>query len=254
MKLNFDNLLSKYHNQSCIVIAHGPSLDYVINDIKDYHLLIGTNDWYFFHDNVPHFWVMANGIYTIKNNIKKMNEFNSTIVYADSVDYTSREWIEQNLKNDYIPYDQRHFKRKRCKELINSDMKEWGGFDPSERCCHHILPRYTIQEKLQDFTGYHKHYGTGDTVIVHQIALAILLGCNPIYITGMDLDYNLGFAKNTGNKTKNSVGIGELINYQKTILRDLEILRESAKCVGSKLINTNKKSTFDVIEIGDIEN
>ena len=44
-------------------------------------------------------------------------------------------------------------------------------------------------------TNYDKLYGTGDTVAVHMLSLAILLGCKKIYITGGDNQ----FAENINN-------------------------------------------------------
>lgn len=241
MKLEFKNILNKHKGKTGLVIAHGKSLDEHLDKLNVYKhrnfIFFDCNDWYNFHNFNPDYWVFANNVETIEKNCTKLNNIDSCVVYADSVDLTNRDWIENNLKCNYLPYDQRHFESRKC---------------GCGRCCSQIIDsRLTIQEELQKYTDYNKHYGTGDTVTLHMIALSILLGCNPVYIVGFDLDYKKGYAK-----SKVSLRVPqsfEIEPYMERIMKDIDIINESAKNIGVELINLNKNSKFKNIEIGEIK-
>ena len=84
---------------------------------------------------------------------------------------------------------------------------------------------------------------------------AVLMGCNPIYITGMDLDYQVGYAKNDKSSTyiPNIGNVGHWKHvYKKFLLDDMKILRESAELLGTKIINLNKDAWYDVFEFGTL--
>tara|TARA_R110000787_G_scaffold240925_3_gene347129 strand:- start:747 stop:1733 length:987 start_codon:yes stop_codon:yes gene_type:complete len=115
-------------------------------------------------------------------------------------------------------------------------------FSPPQRV------RLTIQENLQKISGHESHYSPGDTVILHAIAAAIIMGCNPIYITGMDLDYSIGYAN--GTRPPNDNG------WQKenvNLINDLKILEESAKKRNIRIINLKKDAWYGVFELGEIK-
>ena len=135
------------------------------------------------------------------------------VFFSDDGDFTPKEYIDSSLASDYLVYDQRHWEGKRCLQILksfkdyyveNKDFNfkrygnnslmwqpprcfEYAGHDPNERCCeHNVPPRTTIQEKLKEISGFEQHYSTGESVTLHAIAFAIIMGCNPIYISGMD--------------------------------------------------------------------
>ena len=180
-----------------------------------------------------------------------------------------------------MPYDQRHFKGHECITILknfkdyhtenkNFDFKGygnnnimwhpprigggdgWAGFDLYGRCCKDIEEgEPTIQEHLQSLTKCKKHYSTGDTVALHAIAFAILMGCNPIYISGMDLDYSRGYAND-----KKSIPMGHFSMWQENsenLLSDMNILLDSANNIGTQIINLNKDSWHDIFPKGDIK-
>ena len=82
---------------------------------------------------------------------------------------------------------------------------------------------------------------------MHMIAFAIIMGCNPIYIAGMDLDYSQGYAGGVGAPRNDD---WQKMNYNQT--NDMKILNDSAQNVGTKIINLNKNSWFDCFEIGEL--
>ena len=112
----------------------------------------------------------------------------------------------------------------------------------------------TIQEALQEISGYDSHYSTGDTVALHAIAFAIIMGCNPIYVTGMDLNYDKGYANsNVENPNGNSWKFNtDWKKGQENLLNDLYILNESAKKRNIKIVNLNKEAWYNEFEKGNL--
>ena len=92
--------------------------------------------------------------------------------------------------------------------------------------------RLTIQEELQRKTNYHEHYSPGDTVILHAISFAVIMGCNPIYVAGMDLDYSVGYVNN--NPSPSDDGWQK---QQRNLINDIRIINESAKNINVDIIN-----------------
>jgi len=241
MKLSFSDIEGSHKNHPCLVIAHGPSLNTHLPKMEEYRqknvVLIDCNDWDNFHNIIPDYVVYANNIETMLKNCSRVNRWNTTIVYADSVDLTPRRWIDEHITCDFLPYDQRHFLQKDCGSGV--------------RCCGRILERLTIQEELQRYSSFKEHYGSGDTVSVHMLAFAVLLGCDPIYVTGLDLDYTQGYAE---SKAKLRIpSKGELNNYLERILKDLKVINESAKMKNQRIINLNKRAFFDELEKGEMK-
>jgi hypothetical protein len=252
MFLPLNDIKSKYQCPA-LAIAHGPSLTPFISKLPNFRelnfKLFGCNDWHKIYSTVPDYWLMANTENTCYTDKELLNKYQIPFVYADSVDLTDRNWIKDNLTCPVLPYDQRHFNGKTCNELLNSEKRSLGGYTVNGKCCNHIIPgRLTIQEELQQLAYFPYHYSSGSTAFLHSITLAILCGCNPIYIIGLDLEYSKGYA---GNKQIEQVRWKELDNYRQEILDDLSIIRDSAYNIGVDLINLNKNSIFNTIEIGE---
>jgi len=105
--------------------------------------------------------------------------------------------------------------------------------------------RLTVQEELQRVSQHDEHYSPGDTVILHAIAFAIIMGCNPIYVGGMDLDYAGGYAG--GNSAP--IGADDVWHKQQfNLINDLRILNESAKNRGIQIINLQQKAWYGQFE------
>jgi hypothetical protein len=230
IEYNFENVKDNYRDKIAIVCGLGPSLskniDYIKNN-RDEIIIISCNDVDINTDLIPDFWVFANSIQTLTfmyERFKKNNK--SIIVHADSVDSTSREWIESNMSEfNYIGYDQRHFNNQKCNDCPNG-------------CLNFIEKRLTLQEVLQNYTNHITRYSTGDTVAVHMLALSIIMGAKKIYITGVDLDYKKGYY---GNNTINGDSFDP---YLDNILNDFKIINESAKKIGVEIINLSDMSSI----------
>jgi len=66
------------------------------------------------------------------------------------------------------------------------------------------------------------------------LALAIILGCNPIYITGVDLDYSRGYVK-PGVTNNDNFNL-----YFDRIIKDFYIINKSAKKKGVEIFSIGK--------------
>jgi hypothetical protein len=195
--------------------------------------------------------------------------------YADSVDGTGRKKIIDSKLNVF-GYDQRHFKNKDCKLIIEdylsfkdkSNFLEYGnnnimwhdgrdapevgfaGFNQFGYCCtQKITNRPTVQEYLQKISKTKQHYSTGDTVALHAISFAIILGLNPIYVCGLDLNYKLGYANGNSCPYQDD----EWNKFKNNTLNDLNILNESAANREIKIINLTQNPWYgNIFEIGEI--
>ena len=216
----------------------------------------------------------------MKNLIPFIKDKHIPIFYSDDGDFTSKDLIRLSLESEWMSYDQRHWEGKDCIEILkefkqyhdvnkNFNFTKFGGneimwhpprcFSMSGHsidglCCRQNFPaRVTIQEHLQAFCGADRHYSTGDTVAVHTIAFAIIMGCNPIYISGLDLDYSNGYANQQQTDwAQKAQGPNAWASVRKNLENDLNILNESAAKRGIKILNLNPKSWYDSFKLSEL--
>jgi len=244
-------LFGIHRNKSALVLGHGPSLNSILPrlpELKQKHVIFDTNEWYAFHSTSPHYWVTANNVTTLFNHKNRINTSDSTMIYASTVDLTDKNWIRENIKRPVYSYDQRHFQGMTCVQLMNSHLKDRGGYDPTGRCCKNITETMTIQEWLMYESGYPEFYSTGDTVLLHMVSLAILMECNPIFVIGFHNDYSVGYSQN--NLKLNTAT--NLIDRNKN-LDDLRIIYESAKLKNVSIFNLDEDSQIDLLPKKDFD-
>lgn len=222
MKFEFENIIDFHKNIPAFILCHGPSLDLIktkLDELKSKSILFGCNEWMNFYDVYPDYWVLANNVINMKSWKNQINACAKQLklLYSNSVDTTDGDWVSQNIQTSYLAYDQRHFGN-----------------------------GITLQEQVQNYTNYKEHYGSGDTVAVHMLAFAILMGCNPIHIIGLHLDYKQGYASHKGNIPIPSA-LQEQQYYDRQI-RDLTILRESARNIGVEIINLDPYANVNVFK------
>lgn len=230
------------------VCGMGPSLKPYLDEFSKLSLnkakntFVCCNDYDLVTDINADFWVIASSVMTVSKLYNRFNaKPNTTLAYACTADITNSEEADKLLTVDYLPYDQRHFLGLRCSELINNlALHTLGGYDVNENCCVNIKPE-TIQEFLKRLSGYDKHYGTGETVALHMLALAIILGLNPIYIVGVELDYTKGYVD---DKITNNDSFED---WMPNLLRDFYIINESAKKLGVEIINLSPESKLQSV-------
>jgi hypothetical protein len=307
VELFYKDILDRHIGEPAAIIAHGPSLKPYMDTFKQLQhnnelIVFECNDWFNFFDTAPTYWLFANNEQRIDHGIKNMGMWNTyqhpqniiqapdtTILYADSVDFSDKDFVRERLIPDFLAYDQRHFKAHRCMDILknfkayvtkekNLNYRDYGnnsamwqspraqggaGFSGglsggptgNGQCCNQIIPgRLTIQEKLQEITGYSEHYSTGDSATLHMISFAIIMGCNPIYVAGMDLDYALGYAADNDELKRLYKFVQHNTDWQTTqfnMRNDLKVINESAKVRDIKIINLAKNAWYNELDKGD---
>ena len=101
-----------------------------------------------------------------------------------------------------------------------------------------------FQKNLAMKYGLNIVYSHGITVAIHMLAFALWLGCNPIYITGIDLNYN-GVTTHAGysdDSLKNDLFSGGLkalsTKYERFIIKkDLKYLAKIAEISNTMIYN-----------------
>ena len=314
MRFKLKDVIDQHKNIPAAICLHGPSLNEQKEEIEKLHknkrlIKFCVSDWFNFFESSPDYWILANGELNVEDLVEKrgtwlkfntpsdiLDKQNIKLFYASSIDNTDVSWVENNLKLDFCPYDQRHFKGHSCLEIMsnfkkhyekekNFNFKEYGnnenlftkfsqekaikmGVHPTyakfgagfggvfnrRLCCNGRIDEKTIQETLQEVSGHEQHFGTADSVAFHAIAIAIIMGCNPIYVTGMDLDYNKGYGEN--NKNLINFINGNALNHwqflESNILSDLKIINESAIKRGIQVINLTKDAWYKTFKQGEI--
>lgn len=236
MEIKIDQIVNSHKGKTAWVIGNGPStrdhLPYILSianrhEERKKHVFFVCNEIDQILNNInssinilqPEYWVVANSVLTVEKyhqNFNKMMSWNGKLLYANSVDWTINP--EKYLAIDFLPYDQRHFDHKVCPPNV-----VW-----HRGCCKFCKNeitngRLTIQEELQKYTNYNKHYGSASTVALHMLAFSILVGCKNINISGVDLNYQLGyFDQKTQNPDSFSPWLEEIIT-------DFKIIKESSK-------------------------
>jgi hypothetical protein len=221
------------------------------------------------------------------------NKYEIPLFYNNTADLSEASFVDSYLKGDYYPFDSRHFKGMNCKQILNTFRKhyeekkdfnftEYGnnsvmwkprsvkgtrcspayagighGWSRDESCCHKIdNNNQTIQEVLQSYSGHNQHLGPGVTTGTFAITFAILMGCNPIYVSGLDLDYSKGYA-NIISEKDNEIDLSPHVGswsvvMKDSVLSDLKILKESAELAGTEIINLNSTSWHKVFKVGKL--
>lgn len=234
---SISNIIDLHKNAPAFITGHGGSLNNFKDKIPEFQksggIRFDCNDWFLFLDHKPSYWVMASTIDTVKNHVGWINRVNVPVLYADSVDLTDKLWINKSVHAPYLPYDQRHHNCSPCGSISGN------------QCCQNIIPgRLTIQEELKKLSGHNNLYG-GETVAAHMIAFALLMGCNPIYVIGLDGSY-----KKTGYASdKIKPRFGWELNMA-AIMEDWVNLAAHAKAMDRNIIQLNREAHYDTFKFG----
>lgn len=287
MKLELKDITDIHKNIPAVVTAHGPSLNLCKDKIMEAHknkkvLRLSVNNWWDYFQTVPDYWILSSTEFTIERLFSIINTHNITTFYSDDGDFTPKDFIEKNIKTDWLVYDQRHWQGKRCLEILkdfkthfdknkNFDFMKFGNnkamWQPprhkghfghcitNTKCCdENVPPRKTLQEYLRDISDCEQHYSTGDSVTVHALAFAIIMGCNPIYVSGLDLDYNKGYANEEKEDWKHKANsVNAFTPVRDNFLNDLNVLNKSAELRGLEIINLNPEAWYDSFKVGEFE-
>ena len=254
-ELFLSTIIDRHYNTPAVIDCNGPSSNFYRVDIDRLHekkriIKLVPNEWYSFrHSTVPDYWVISNTQFTIRSQIDQFNKWLVPVFWASSLDPTPIDFVKERLQPDYLAYRQGG---------IGGDGTE------AYRGCtynnfHHDDPKTarTIQEFLRDLSGHTDNYSTGITVAHHMIAFALIMGCHPIFLSGVDLRYDEPGAVNGYAQVRKGAELplptSTTWESQKDILmRDMQILNESANLMEREIINLNKDAWFDQFKKGDL--
>lgn len=150
---------NRHAGQPCVVIGGGPSINKMdLNKLKDF-VTIACNGFYLKHDSIN----FIPTYYTVEDPLPA---------------WDNREEIS-GLKGTtkIIPYDLRHVIREDDNTIYINFRRSYA------RPSSPGFPYYTKDFLQQSFWG--------GTVLYMNIQLAHYLGCNPIYLIGVDLTYEI---------------------------------------------------------------
>jgi hypothetical protein len=232
MKLEITDIINKHKNQPAFVMGLSSSLNPYIDRLGEIksrgYLTISCNRWHEIKGILIDYWVLCSNLYTIKAYCDIMNQSPQvTVFYADSADNTLKEWIETNLENDWLGYDERNF----------TDIPYNGKLIAKSKCFKNLIPgRLTLQEELKKISGHNHINRSVGTVAIHMIAFALIMGCNPIYLSGIDIDYSYGYAKGIDKQFDTDV-----FETQKDELKEgFRQLGKHAEAMGVKIYDTGE--------------
>ena len=235
MKLNLDNIKDKESGKVGLVIALGPSLREVLHVVED--MSKNNRDKVAFYScnlfssmmNVTtDYWLVTNQQETMRiaNAHSRYNGQESVFIFTPRLDGFSMEDAEKHLSVDYLPiWDQ-----------------------PGNEL--------SLADYLQKYTEAEAPYPPVESVVIHQIATAIITGCKEVYISGVDLDYKGGYVKKGAHES--GVALGKQCmdaRARERTINNVRFLKSCAKNVGCELYTLNETGPLSqVLEFKDISN
>lgn len=186
METNLSSLINKNYDKPCLIIGPGPTMsEFPYKEFNGSIISIGDSAIRGKDLFTPDFWICSNSHFPVPEidyHLKIINNFkDTTFLFAETELYgllwnKSQEFLNKNLKVDWILFDERHFQGKNCY--------------PKKKCCDLIASKngvYTIQELVSKLYSNNKIAKRGGSVFEYALCLSLILGCNPIYIQGVDL-------------------------------------------------------------------
>ena len=260
---------SLHQNRPALVMGSSPTVKVVSNFPFD-GIRIGVGDM---PVRAPEFgpydyWVCANSYYPLPWNKKHRKDIEDsgarTLIasmsplHSTDPERAKFDALEEFFESDFnVLYEQRHFHNATC--------------NPQEICCD-VSRRFELGKPIQELLGYlvlseNPVYSEGATVGLHGYALAVLLGANPIYISGIDLPtttkkyraYKNWFRPGEGLRGKSLRLIRDFLDSGKelndfgnagldNILNDFRVISELANSIGIKTICLSENSFLNSLE------
>jgi len=242
MKLTLPDIHNIHKGKSAFIIGLGNQLNDHKEKLVDMShndpdtVFLSCNEW---DVKVPEvkmdYWVLASTVNTVSQRHQRFNQQGIPIIYEEGLDYTPRDKVASLLSVDYLPYDQRHLDGI-CKDGPRKGGKNW--------CCDFYRnDRPTIQQYLATITGTTEVYTKINTVALNMLSLAIIMGCDPIYIFGVNLDYSTPYVDGSFNAAYEQ-GQNILKDESAGSLESFGIINEAAKKVGVDVYNTDANSVI----------
>ncbi len=186
MQLKIKDIINIHHSSPCIILGNSPNMmnfnfnqfDGIIITLSD-SIIRGRNKF-----NAD-YWIASNNEFPMPEidfHLELINSnYNTKFFFADSVAYQNiwtkdHDYLNNKLKVDWLCYDERHHNMKKC--------------NPIKNCCKLINEDNrdnTIQETVKDKFGSKYNLNKSGTVAEFGLMFALLFGCNPIYLQGIEL-------------------------------------------------------------------
>ena len=256
-----EDFLDIHVGMPCVLVGHGPSLEKDRIKIQQLQLdgkviRFSVNNWWHFLQVPPTYYLLCNTDAVIENTYKITNQthnYTKAVFYCDCLDPIDHNFIEKNCIIDHVPYDQRHHSGKVC--------------DPFDTvCCPHVRDRLSIQEIVAKKTGYKELRTNYVSSIFMAYYFAIIMGCNPIYFSGVDLSWGAdGYATMvTGQKLRSlhfarqgcSNADADLPShgpsYDKIVGDSMNHVMNIAKAADTQVYNLNPDAWYGIIPPADL--
>ena len=182
--VTYDWFVGRESGKPCLVAGTASSIiNFPYSDFRGIYVTCGDGPLRMSNLFKADYWVNANDVFPVpEKHLDIINSYSDTVfVFADSVTYSTRKinlkFLRDSLNVSWFAYDQRHFNQQPCK-------------DKYRYCCDllEVYPgRITLQEYVQKKFNRLNHYSTASSVAIHALAFAILLGCTPIFLQGIEI-------------------------------------------------------------------
>jgi hypothetical protein len=191
--------------------------------------------------------------FEILNSFKKHHDQEHNLNFKEYGN-NSQMWQMPDIKDENVnPY---------CAHVHGQIAAAWSRNKSSKCCINRTQNNRTLQEHVQHITGHAQHMGPGQTVGLFCVAFAIIMGCNPIYIVGLDLDYGAGYASPdpdimTGTPAHHMPNLGN-VGHWRYVFRDflcddMRILQESAALKNIEIVNLNQQAWYNEFTKGELK-
>jgi hypothetical protein len=224
---NFEFFINREKNKPCLVVGNAPTIiNFPYREFKGIYILVSSAAQALRKIVSPDYWISANHSFPVpQRHLRIINSFKDYVfIFSDTAAYFTRnvydyDFLKKNIKVPWFTFDDRHFNHKKCNPLRN--------------CCKlaDLYPdRITLQEFIESHFGVKDIYQGSTTAVIFCIMFAILMGCSPIYLQGVELplylkDYNYYKPFQNLSKTRQS-------------------LRVMRTCIKDKLLGTITYSPF----------
>lgn len=202
---DYNFFIDREKGKPCLVAGSAPTLkNFPFRRFKGIYFLMNSGPLLLKGLAQPSYWLCANPMYPVPTiHYKDINQFKDCVyIFSDTAVYGRKEDPRGRLlakvlyKRGILKYD---------RDKINEKIKiPWFAFDikhlghqrcsPPEPCCRflELYPhRPTIFEVVRDHFHEETCFPCPNTAVVFSLAFAILTGCSPIYLQGIELPQNL---------------------------------------------------------------
>lgn len=262
---NFEWFIDREKDKPCLVAGNAPTIkEFPFKSFKGLVFMINEGPELMKGMVKPDYWLSANRYYPIPHlHAKQINRFNNSVfIFSDTAVYYHNKYsynqnaIKDSLKIPWFAFDDRHFDHKKC--------------SPQRPCCDLVdrFPdRITLYEFVKNYYLMPSLCPGGATAVLFALTFAIIMGCSPIYIHGVELpiyfkDY-LHFNKfhfrmvrpmywvmksRIKGIIKGKPEFSPFYEYLELTLASFDYLAKICKMRGIGLYNLSKSSTLNRLE------